>query len=87
MIYGTKWIDKFAPPQGFHVDEAEEKKACGLAMDTVFDLLDHEILPWSISYFSNDNGKPIIGGRFTEPMQVRLREQARLREQVKLLNL
>ncbi|UIJ81811.1 hypothetical protein [Rhizobium leguminosarum] len=78
VIYGTKWVDKFTPPQGFHVDDAAEKKACGLKVDTVFDLLDHEILPWSLTYFSNDNGRPTIGGRFTGAMQTRLKEQVKL---------
>lgn len=77
-IYGTKQTDKFVPPQGFHVDDEEEKKLCGLKFDTVFDLLGHKILPWSPVYFSSEHGKPIIGGHFTEAMQLRLREQSKL---------
>ncbi|WP_395517448.1 hypothetical protein [Pseudorhizobium flavum] len=75
MIYGTKQIDKFDPPQGFHVNDTEEKNVCGLSVDTVFDLSDTQTLPWSPIYFTSSNGKPIIAGRFTDPMKARLREQ------------
>lgn len=80
LVYGTKQIDKFVPPRGFHVEEGEEKKACGLVVDTVFDLQDQMILPWSPVYFSNTDGRPIIAGCFTDPMKVRLRQQVLLLE-------
>lgn len=76
MVYGTKQIDKFDPPQGFHVSDIAEKQACGLTVDTVFDLQDNMILPWSPIYFSNQHNRPIIGGRLTVAMQARLKEQA-----------
>jgi hypothetical protein len=78
LIYGTKQVDKFVPPRGFHVDEGEEKKAFGLAVDAVFDLQEQMTLPWSPVYFSNIDGKPIIGGYFTHPMKERLRQQVLL---------
>jgi hypothetical protein len=78
VVYGTKQIDKFSPPRGFHVDDDAEKQACGLRVDTVFDLQDHTILPWSPVYFSIENGRPVIGGQFTAAMQIRLREQFKL---------
>ena len=78
VVYGTKQIDKQSPPRGFHVDDSAEKTACGLTFDTMFDLMDHMILPWSPAYFSSENGKPIVGGRFTSPMQLRLQEQFKL---------
>lgn len=76
VVYGTKQIDKFLPPRGFHVYEDAEKKACGLTFDTAFDLSDHLLLPWSPVYFSSEKSRPIIGGHFTDDMQRRLREQA-----------
>lgn len=78
VVYGTKQVDKFVPPRGFHVEEGEEKKACGLAVDTVFDLQGQMTLPWSPVYFSNIDGKPIIGGCFTDQMKARLRQQVLL---------
>lgn len=77
-IYGTKQIDKFVPPRGFLIENDDEKKVCGLKVDTVFDLKDHAILPWSPIYFSNENGKAIISGHFSEAMKLRLREQFKL---------
>jgi len=82
-VYGTKQIDKFVPPQGFHVDNEDEKMRCGLKFDTAFNLLDHMILPWSPVYFSSEIGKPIIGGHFTDAMQIRLRGQIRLLDALK----
>lgn len=76
VVYGTKQIDKLLPPQGFHVYEDAEKRACGLTFDTAFDLHDHMLLPWSPVYFSSEKGRPIIGGHFTIHMQERLKEQA-----------
>lgn len=75
LIYGTKQIDKFDPPRGLHVDNVDEKKACGLTEDTVFDLQDSMKLPWSPVYFSSDGSKPIVSGRITEAMKTRLKEQ------------
>lgn len=75
VIYGTKQIDKFNPPRGLHVDDAEEKRACGLSVDTVFDLSDHLTLPWSPRYFSNAKGRPTISGHFTDAMKERLKAQ------------
>jgi hypothetical protein len=75
VVYGTKQIDKFDPPRGLHVDRVDEKKACGLTEDTVFDLQDSIKLPWSPIYFSSNGGRPIVSGRFTDAMKARLREQ------------
>lgn len=75
VIYGTKQIDKFVPPQGFHVDNEKEKADCGLSEDTVFDLLDNITLPWSPIYFSTKNGTP-VSGALTVEMRGRLTEQA-----------
>lgn len=75
VVYGTKQIDKFAAPRGLHVDSEDEKKACGLTEDTVFDLQESLKLPWSPVYFSSDGGKPTVSGRFTDAMIRRVREQ------------
>ncbi|SIP91876.1 hypothetical protein SAMN05880582_10116 [Rhizobium sp. RU20A] len=78
VVHGTKQIDKFPPPRGFHVEDAAEKAVCGLTVDTVFDLGDHRILPWSPHYFSTQSRRGPVGGRMTEAMQARLRAQALL---------
>lgn len=77
VVYGTKQIDRFPPPRGFLVDEESEKQLCGLTVDTVFDLGDHQVLPWSPHYFPLRRGKSLITGRFSDAMQQRLRHQAR----------
>ncbi|UWU25451.1 hypothetical protein N2601_31170 (plasmid) [Rhizobium sp. CB3060] len=78
VFFGTKQIDKYDPPQGFHIDDNDEKNAGGLKFDTVFDLLDHEILPWSPAYFSDGKGKAIVAGHFTDAMIARLKAQAQV---------
>ena len=74
VIYGTKQVDKFHPPRGFHVDDVEEKSLCGLYEDTVFDLTDRIILPWSPIYFSTKKGAP-VSGTLNEDMRARLIDQ------------
>jgi hypothetical protein len=35
VVYGTKQIDKFPPPRGFHVETEEEKRELGLINDVM----------------------------------------------------
>ncbi|OLP58863.1 hypothetical protein BJF93_22780 [Xaviernesmea oryzae] len=74
-VYGTKQIDRFPPPRGFHIDREEDKRALGLVYDTVFQLDNVVRLAWTRSYFGPDKSGMLFGKQLSRQLQEALRSQ------------
>jgi hypothetical protein len=75
VVYGTKQIDKFPPPRGFHVDTDEEKRALGLINDTVFQLDNVRTLMWTRRFFGPDKNGKLIDKSLNSEMRHRIHAQ------------
>ncbi|TBX74481.1 hypothetical protein E0I74_26980 [Rhizobium laguerreae] len=74
-VYGTKQIDKFPPPRGFHIERKEDKQELGLVYDTVFQLDNVLKLAWTRSYFGPDKSGKLYDKRLNQRLQVALKAQ------------
>jgi hypothetical protein len=75
VVYGTRQIDKFPPPRGFHVEREEEKRELGLIDDTVFQLDNVRSLLWTRRYFGPDKSGKLINKSLSMEMRKRLHAQ------------
>ncbi|ACM38861.1 MULTISPECIES: hypothetical protein [Rhizobium/Agrobacterium group] len=74
-VYGTKQIDKFPPPRGFHIHREEDKQELGLIYDTVFQLDNVLRLAWTRSFFGPDKSGKLHGKRLNKRLQDELKAQ------------
>lgn len=75
VLYGTKQIDRFPPPRGFHIESEEDKRELGLIEETVFQLDNVQTLLWTKRYFGPDKSGKLINKRMNTEMQHRLKHQ------------
>lgn len=74
-VYGTKQVDKFPPPGGFHIDREEDKRELGLIHDTVFNLDKVLRLAWTKTYFGPGKSGALFDARLNRRLREALRAQ------------